>query len=1135
MRNRVTFSYEPKYNYTYGIYEDTIFFSYLDEDIHRDNVRYTYAHDRATADLRSTVSISYTYINPIDHNIEIHDIDVYDRHIYKYVDSTFSGNINVDIKPLFENKLTRSIIVSVPTNSDVYVINSNNLNNANLKKALTDKYGNVHTLIIYVHIVRLDNISHKTIPNEVTTFTDTSFTYANYYIPGYNNEYELGSYYCDDTIYNEEPDVYTDNTYLTTRDKDYIGGMSVKYNLPYQKLMAKVKYENNPYVIKLFNYTNQIIRNSYLYDPENNCFNISFLNAPEVNINLRGMEDKLLITDMESNHIGTTLMKIEFSYRGYHYEKISDVTFSDLVNNVDQLVELEWVVNSDSTPKTRLLEGDILNYTYVNTDPMRANCKVIGYFGYHPFHKELEAETSRINHTMQPLAWEYIEESDTISYYIEQLYDTHSSNIFEHNSYFTISGVTNRTTKHQSISSYIVPVDIKMFVNDIETTEDITYTEYDITDYLNIGSPNGENIYIRSYINPEYYNGLTDASVTYINDNQISNDNLSNMFIDEEQTQITYYIDGVYDSLRLGFGCHKHAVTTYNNDIRYDKIHYVQTVYRCDIYSINNSISPLEDIRDLCRYKITDILYEIKKNLLYTNPNAIRLDDLMNNVSSVSISCNDTNYLISDDFDKIYTHEDDNVWYLYIDKLTKQGINSVIQPRCRLSVVHNNGNKFVFDVNIHIHLGTIDTQLDLYDPNDTIINSSGIISTEFESNQKVFYFDYAKTSGDIYSIKPLSATKYWDYIGATPYYLTDDATVFNSDDSEYSGEKIVMDHHPMDSSWQGYEYKIHSYQYSNYKDLNDYSSNEYAITLLKEKVSSAKASLNNIPSNIYLFAQFGVDGNEYKNPWANYRCSDVHGETQFDTFDIYYDEDETIYDNMGLIHITQEQNINEIKIGLNPSKFNELTTVNDFKSVHMKFKYMGTTKDVYILVINDLKFIIPENPITLHYINMNYSNGDSNYKQCYTFDTNSITIKSNSLSILTNNSICYPYILVEGGKLIFKIFGLSNADNASYKLYNNRTERIYIESSNNIAFSLVDGIFSGIYPVVLSNNDSITFGNPNAENTNFVIRTGSYTINANNNNTIYRLIKEVNVDIDDITDSLYNNNGNIEIYTNGKQ
>ena len=91
-------------------------------------------------------------------------------------------------------------------------------------------------------------------------------------------------------------------------------------------------------------------------------------------LNIKRTHEGVKVSIKENNaQIGTVLAKISFDWRNNKFTLYRQFNFTGIINKINKIKNIYYNVNGNSDPHTVLLEGDYIHYTYLRTDPERAN------------------------------------------------------------------------------------------------------------------------------------------------------------------------------------------------------------------------------------------------------------------------------------------------------------------------------------------------------------------------------------------------------------------------------------------------------------------------------------------------------------------------------------------------------------------------------------------------------------------------------------------------------------------------------------------------------------------------------------------------------------------------------------------
>ena len=359
MRSRVSFSYVDKYQTSYQAYADTVFFehSYEHPRIYKDKVKYTYIGNSLWTYVHHDLGTSYIHNSGYNESVVMYENE-YDR--YKYVIGDVTNNEKTTSYVLYtpnDSKIqTQENIytyVNVPTNSYTYF--------PNVIDGLT---GREYKIYKYAYGVSTYNmIADGTL---LDFFDDNSYGS------------HIGTNDMDITYHIRGTYLYT-NESMTTSLR--ILGVGFGLGTGDQSLMAGVPY-TNVLNIKIYGVDNTKLNApaKHIVDlSTDNIYTEQYLKVefPGIDyniINIKRTNSEVKVSIKANNaQIGTVLAKISFDWRNNKFTLYHQFNFANIIDKINKIKNVYYNVNGNSDLHTVLLEGDYINYTYLSTDPERAN------------------------------------------------------------------------------------------------------------------------------------------------------------------------------------------------------------------------------------------------------------------------------------------------------------------------------------------------------------------------------------------------------------------------------------------------------------------------------------------------------------------------------------------------------------------------------------------------------------------------------------------------------------------------------------------------------------------------------------------------------------------------------------------
>lgn len=355
MRSRVSFSYVDKYQTSYQAYADTVFFEHkhTHPKIYKDKVKYTYIGDSLWTYVHHDLGTSYIHNSGSNESVILYENE-YDR--YKYVIGDVTNNEKSTSYILYNNIQTQENVytyVNVPTNSYTYF--------PNVIDGLT---GREYQIYKYAYGVSTNNM---TADGELLNFID-------------NNSYgsHVGTNDMDITYHIRGTYLYTNGSVTTSLR---ILGVGFSLGTGDQSLMAGVPYTN---ILNIKVYGVDKTKVNTPAQPivdlsEDNIYKEQYLKVdfPGIDYNILNIErtnSEVKVSIKENNaQIGTVLAKISFDWRNNKFTLYRQFNFASIINKINKIKNIYYNVNGSLDPHTVLLEGDHINYTYLRTDPERAN------------------------------------------------------------------------------------------------------------------------------------------------------------------------------------------------------------------------------------------------------------------------------------------------------------------------------------------------------------------------------------------------------------------------------------------------------------------------------------------------------------------------------------------------------------------------------------------------------------------------------------------------------------------------------------------------------------------------------------------------------------------------------------------
>lgn len=359
MRSRVSFSYVDKYQTSYQTYADTVFFEHnrTHPRIYKDNVKYTYIGESLWTYVHHDLGTSYIHNNGSNESVVLYENE-YDR--YKYVIGDVNNNEKTTSHKLYsqdgseiQNQENIYTYVNVPKNSYTYF--------PNVIEGLT---GREYQIYKYAYGVSTYNM---TADGPLLDFVD-------------NNSYGLHIGANDmDITYNVR------GTYMYTlgHEMTHLRILGVGFGLGTgdTSLMAGIPY-TNILNIKIYGVDKTQVNAPAKPIEDKSVDNIyteKYLKVefPGIDyniLNIKRTHEGVKVSIKENNaQIGTVLAKISFDWRNNKFTLYRQFNFTSIINKINKIKNIYYNVNGNSDPHTVLLEGDRIHYTYLRTDPERAN------------------------------------------------------------------------------------------------------------------------------------------------------------------------------------------------------------------------------------------------------------------------------------------------------------------------------------------------------------------------------------------------------------------------------------------------------------------------------------------------------------------------------------------------------------------------------------------------------------------------------------------------------------------------------------------------------------------------------------------------------------------------------------------
>ena len=359
MRSRVSFSYVDKYQTSYQTYADTVFFEHdhTHPRIYKDKVKYTYIGESLWTYVHHDLGTSYIHNNGSNESVVLYENE-YDR--YKYVIGDVNNNEKTTSHILYsqdgsEIQTQENIYtyVNVPKNSYTYF--------PNVIEGLT---GREYQIYKYAYGVSTYNM---TADGPLLDFFD-------------NNSYgsHIGANDMDIT-YN----IRGTYMYILGCDLTHLRILGVGFGLGTgdTSLMAGIPY-TNILNIKIYGVDKTQVNAPAKPIEDKSVDNIyteKYLKVefPGIDyniLNIKRTHEGVKVSIKENNaQIGTVLAKISFDWRNNKFTLYHQFNFTNIINKINKIKNIYYNVNGNSDPHTVLLEGDHIHYTYLRTDPERAN------------------------------------------------------------------------------------------------------------------------------------------------------------------------------------------------------------------------------------------------------------------------------------------------------------------------------------------------------------------------------------------------------------------------------------------------------------------------------------------------------------------------------------------------------------------------------------------------------------------------------------------------------------------------------------------------------------------------------------------------------------------------------------------
>ena len=359
MRSRVSFSYVDKYQTSYQTYADTVFFEHdhTNPRIYKDKVKYTYIGESLWTYVHHDLGTSYIHNNGSNESVVLYENE-YDR--YKYVIGDVNNNEKTTSHTIYsqdgsEIQTQENIYtyVNVPANSYTYF--------PNVIEGLT---GREYQIYKYAYGVSTCNM---TADGPLLDFVDNNSYGSHISVNDMDITYNIRGTY-----------MYTighELTHLRILGVGFglgTGDTSLMAGIPYTNILnikiygvdkTKVNAPAKPIEDKS---VDNIYTEKYL--------KVEFPGIDYNILNIKRTHEGVKVSIKENNaQIGTVLAKISFDWRNNKFTLYRQFNFTSIINKINKIKNIYYNVNGNSDPHTVLLEGDRIHYTYLRTDPERAN------------------------------------------------------------------------------------------------------------------------------------------------------------------------------------------------------------------------------------------------------------------------------------------------------------------------------------------------------------------------------------------------------------------------------------------------------------------------------------------------------------------------------------------------------------------------------------------------------------------------------------------------------------------------------------------------------------------------------------------------------------------------------------------
>lgn len=357
MRNRVSFSYLNKYKDEYKTYSNTVFFEHGNSRGHilKNNIKYTYIGDTGWSYVHHNSGTSYTHVSNTYDTITLYEHE-YDK--YRYLTTSHIEDNNKKVRSYDLCKASGAI--------------DRGHNKGYIE---TSEYINTY--------INVGGYPYTLFPSFIEGLWGEEYSYSKKILGASTNgmlidesKIKFNTYSCHIPSLSSDKEIAYNirGTYETTYNNDSvdarIAGIGFDYPRSETTLFAGVEYKNliTAYVYDEFG---RKIVNGDIYN--NMSITVPCLNDTS-GYNVSRTNSYVTLSINENNkQIGNVLIKISLDWHNNKFNNYYTCNFTNIIDKVASIKQVYFYVNNFGEPHKSFLEGDNINYAYIETDPRRAN------------------------------------------------------------------------------------------------------------------------------------------------------------------------------------------------------------------------------------------------------------------------------------------------------------------------------------------------------------------------------------------------------------------------------------------------------------------------------------------------------------------------------------------------------------------------------------------------------------------------------------------------------------------------------------------------------------------------------------------------------------------------------------------